>query len=996
MPPLEQNTKVRYRTNPSVVGWLITIEGSNGRVFIDGTTRLVPLYELEPAPTFIELTPEAFRVALTRRRLEHPLTEQLLSYKASKTQLFYHQFLPVKKILESPDQRLLIADEVGTGKTIEAGLIWAELEARAPHGLENFWVICPKGLVGKWQEEMLHRFDLRLESITPDGLRQALVSLDRDGVLPPRFSQAVVNLELIRAEEHVARLGNSAIAWDLVIFDEAHHLRNPETLSQALARFICERAKAAVFLTATPLQTSLEDIVHLMETLGVAIAADPRLLEEQIHWEMELNDWIRVIRRRPPGWEKQATDMFSRLERSGGNTRPGWGRLKSLVEASDLYDLKQRTVVVQAAHDVQVLSPYMTRTLRADVDIKRPTREAITRVVEFNDAEARFYQEVYSICLARAVASGVPPGFATQMPERRTASCAPSVAAEILRYTTESEDEEHEARFTRVEVQLLAPLARAVVASNDSKFNALLEILNHLFKELGMDRAIVFSTFRGTLQYLSERLLPAGYSLDSLHGGIPARDEDCKLGEKSRERIAADFRKGDFQVLLASEVAGEGLDFEHCAVVINYDLPWNPMRIEQRIGRCDRIGQKSEKIYVGNLASTGTIEARILSRLYDRLHVFERALGDMEMVLGEEIASFERELFTRGLSSQQQDERLERIAQAIVNVEQQRESIQEASELFLAGRQLLESDQEEIREAESRFLSPAELGEFVYATLESRYSGCMRRMPTEGIYEVVGTGDIKEALRSLIRAYPASHYARTEVLRFVRRLEEGRVRVSFIEQPDQIEFAHIRHPLVLLARWIARDPLPDIPFCQGSINGKGNASMLFVWAIGSLEGYTNRAELLCVTVDCDTGAVNPIAPEAAQDILSVLRSREDKTIELDPLIASAEESLVAQFDELTQRFMERNVLLAEKARQAVNSYAERKLLWLRRQLSRNDLKDNIRNMYRGWSQRIEVETRAKLQELEEKSKNRSSLQVIGIALVAPERIEVLKEQINAS
>ena len=205
------DTKVRYKADPATAGWVIDISGESARVFIDGSTKLVPLAELEPAPGLTEMSPDELRIALTRQRLEHPLTDQLLSYKASKTKLFYHQFLPVKKMLESPDQRLLIADEVGTGKTIEAGLIWAELESRAVHGLENVWVVCPKSLVGKWQDEMLQRFDFRLETaVRLEGLRQALVLLERDGVLPPRFAKSVVNLELIRAEEHMARLGRNS------------------------------------------------------------------------------------------------------------------------------------------------------------------------------------------------------------------------------------------------------------------------------------------------------------------------------------------------------------------------------------------------------------------------------------------------------------------------------------------------------------------------------------------------------------------------------------------------------------------------------------------------------------------------------------------------------------------------------------------------------------------------------------------------------------------
>ena len=506
MDNLHPNMKVRYKADSATVGWVISISGESARVFINGSPKLVPVNELEPAPDLMEMSPDEFRVALTRRRLEHPLTDQLLSYKASRTDLYYHQFLPVKKMLESPDQRLLIADEVGTGKTIEAGLIWAELESRAIHGLENVWIICPKSLVGKWQEEMLQRFDFRLEPLSSQGLHQALVSLERDGVLPPRFAKSIVNLELIRSEEHMTRLGETSIAWDFAIFDEAHHLRNPDTRSHALAALVCERSKAVIFLTATPLQTSLEDIVHLMEALGVDIAADPSLLGEQIRWDMELNDWIRLVRRQPPGWRQELDRVLYRLGGNGGSDRPGWNRFRQLVVESDLEDRRQRTIVVEAAHDLQVLTPYMTRTIRSDVDENRPTREAITRTVQFSPEEAAFYEEIYRVCLGRALAKGVPPGFVTQMPERRTASCVPAVASEILRYTTESEDEDHEARFTPSELRSLEPLARAAFQSHDQKLEALCEILERVFGDLKTDRVMIFSTFRGTLHYLAKKL----------------------------------------------------------------------------------------------------------------------------------------------------------------------------------------------------------------------------------------------------------------------------------------------------------------------------------------------------------------------------------------------------------------------------------------------------------------------------------------------------------
>ena len=102
------NAKARYKADRSAVGWVISVSGESARVFIDGSIKLTPLAELEPVPGLTEMSPEEFRSALTRRRLEHPVTDQFLSFRASKTRLLYHQFLPVKKMLESPDQRLLI------------------------------------------------------------------------------------------------------------------------------------------------------------------------------------------------------------------------------------------------------------------------------------------------------------------------------------------------------------------------------------------------------------------------------------------------------------------------------------------------------------------------------------------------------------------------------------------------------------------------------------------------------------------------------------------------------------------------------------------------------------------------------------------------------------------------------------------------------------------------------------------------------------------------
>ena len=986
---IKPEAKVRFRSDRSRVGWVIEVTGDNARLFIDGSTKLVPISQLEPVRELTELDADRLRNLLTFRRLEHPVTDQLFSFKASRTVLYYHQFIPVKKMLESPDQRLLIADEVGTGKTIEAGLIWAELESRSAQGLENVWIVCPKSLVGKWQDEMLRRFDFRLEPLSPEGLRHAMASLERDGVLSPRFAKSIVNLELLRTRTVLERLIESPISWDLVIFDEAHHLRNPSTNSHLLASLMCGHSKAALFLTATPLQTSLADIVHLMEVLGVDVATDDELLGEQLAWDMGMNDWILMVRRQPPGWRREAARRLQRLAVEGGNGRPGWERFRRLVEEADLEDRRQRALVVDAARDVLVLSPYMTRTLRSDVDENRPIREAITARTELSPEHHELYRTMYEVCVERARRDRLPPGFITQMPERRTSSCAPAVAAEILRYTTEDESDPNQTRFSAAELTRLEPLARAALGAEDRKLRALHQILDQVFGELGADRVMIFSTFRGTLRYLAEELGNSGYSLELMYGPTPVRQEDCRKGEKSRERIADEFRQGRFQILLASEVAGEGLDFEHCHVVINYDLPWNPMRVEQRIGRCDRIGQRSDKVYIGNLVCAETIEGRILERLYTRLHVFERALGHMELVLGE-ISSLRTDLFSRGLTPDQQEARLERILEAAERRDLDRETISRSGVISDQGRRLLESEHQEIMDAEACFLSPQDVSEFVSTIINRKYPRSIRRRATGGVHTVRSNEGLQNALKELLTSYPSTHYARPEILRFRKRLRKsGKLRISFADEADGVEFVHIRHPLLLLARRLGEEYRVDSPWCFGVVPPDMlERPTMVVWAIGSLDGYTHRAELICAAADWATGEVELIPIDRAQQLIRAMstptRGERVTGVDMGDPRARAEEVLMSGFKEAEAVFATRDDLLTGKAKQAVRSLARRQIDRNDRQLADPDLDPKMRRLYTGWNRNIKEGTRARLDEIDRKGQIRSSLEIIGMAVLHPQ------------
>ena len=356
---------------------------------------------------------------------------------------------------------------------------------------------------------------------------------------------------------------------------------------------------------------------------------------------------------------------------------------------------------------------------------------------------------------------------------------------------------------------------------------------------------------------------------------------------------------------------------------------------------------------------------------------------------GETIASFERDVFRRGLSEQQQEEELEKITQVIENNERNKEAVSGSSVISWQARQLIDSEQQEIKDNEVRFLSPEELAEFVFSAIERHSPGSMRRLVNQCEFEIVGSARLGDALRGLVASYPATHYARTDIVRFRNRVgQSGNTRVSFLEDGDDVEFVHVRHPLLLLARYLEKDPLTNVPWCSGTVPSDtvADATML-IWAIGSLEGYTNRVDLLCASVDCAEDLARPIPVERAQELL---RSVSDGScgvvyggIDVEVLKPAGEEVLLEQFQGTSHAFAVRDSLLTEKVKQAVQSHAQRQIDRNERQLQRKDLNVNLRNMYDGWNRRIRTETESKLAEIDQKGRVRSSLEIIGAAIIHP-------------
>ena len=286
-----------------------------------------------------------------------------------------------------------------------------------------------------------------------------------------------------------------------------------------------------------------------------------------------------------------------------------------------------------------------------------------------------------------------------------------------------------------------------------------------------------------------------------------------------------------------------------------------------------------------------------------------------------------RDLFRRGLTPRQQEERLERAAQAIENNEQHRELISKASVISEQGRQLIESDQQEIKEAESRFLSPVELAEFVHSVLAHHVPNSLTSTSVDGQFDLIGGPGLRDALQGLLTSYPATHHMRIEIARFRSRMDQQRrLKVSFAGESEGVEFVHTRHPLMLLARHLESGHQSDTPWSLGVVPADMKEKpVTLVWAIGSLDGYATKAELMCVAVESSSEEVSPVPIEYAQKLLLAMSEPHDglsvDSLEVDALKTCAEQFLMSKFNGVATAFAARDTLLTDKAESAVLSHA---------------------------------------------------------------------------
>jgi SNF2 family DNA or RNA helicase len=480
--------------------------------------------------------------------LRRPGFDTLLSLPQLAFEPFDYQRDTASTVLRRMRGRAILADEVGLGKTIEAGLVLSELRLR---GLaDRALVITPAGLVEQWRDELERKFGLPTEILT-----------GRSAVAASYGGGPVLLASLATARRDPLKSQLTGRGWDLVVADEAHRMRSSSSASGKLVRMLT--ARFLLLLTATPVENRLQELYEMISLVAPGLLGTP-------------------------------AQFRARYATTGAD----------IASPRNLDELRTKTRQV------------MVRHRRSEVALRLPQRLAETVLVPPDADELAFYADVVERIRAQA-AGATPARLMALRSVSRLAGSTPAAAAPTL------------AKLGWADLA-----ARAEALTDPAKVRMLVrKLLQH---HANGEKVLVFTAFRKTLDAVAAAVSAAGIDAVVYDGG---------LSRAEKEKVIGDFR-GDVPVLLSTESAGEGRNLQFCHVMINLDLPWNPMQIEQRLGRLHRVGQTHD-VLLTNLVSKGSIEERILHVLETKINMFELVVGELDMILGriDEDFDFEQAVF---------------------------------------------------------------------------------------------------------------------------------------------------------------------------------------------------------------------------------------------------------------------------------------------------------------------------------------------------------------
>ncbi|MDR7033112.1 SNF2-related protein [Mesorhizobium sp. BE184] len=924
--------------------------------------------------------PSDLRRVLTFEKIKGELTNIFYSMEASNTDFYPHQFKPVMRFIESPIGRMLIADEVGLGKTIEAAYIWKEIQAR--QSARRLLIVCPAMLREKWRSDLRKRFNItgdivsardllsRVKDVADHHTSDSFVYITSlEGLRPPANfeSESVTG---VRAR--FARLLDDNTAsedfalFDQVIIDEAHYLRNPSTGNNRLGRLLREASHHLVLLTATPIQIGSDNLYQLLRLVDPDQFYDSLLFQEMLAANSCIVRAQRALWQQPVDIEGALTALSDAEQSDYFKNDPILARIKDYLTDGN-HDAERRVEILRLLEGRSLLSQYMTRSRKREVLERRVERAPQVLSVRFSKAESALYTYVTEKIREEAVGKSGVSLFSLIARQRQMASSIvgaleswrdKGLIAELLwedfgisrelfqdAHGLEQEtDSETESDGESSEV-LDLNYNLADLEAGDNKYRALKEFLAAELHKDSKEKFVVFAFFRGTLKYLSRRLKADGITASLIMGDMGAE----------KDNIIRDFARADGpSVLLSSEVGSEGIDLQFCRFVVNYDLPWNPMRVEQRIGRLDRLGQKAERISIINLVVENTIEDRILMRLYDRINVFRESIGDLEDILGEVTEQLLVNLFNPNLTDDERERKSAQAELAIRNTQKEQQKLEEEAVNLVGFSDYILDHVKDSRE-KGRWLSAAELR----ALVEDFFARNFPRTKIEPVASldhsarIVLSDEARAALAYFISetrpsTRTALHRSNRPVLCVFdpRRTEDVSAETEFIE-PSHPLIQWIRsqyeaensqlHPVTAI-RIAAKDvelPPGDYVFSahRWSFNGLKSDQLLAFRAleVGGSAPLSAAASETLVSIAARIGNVLPNAVNVLPEIEIICEAA-----------VRCEEALGDLFAERLTDFEAENSVRCDQQRTSAEKLAHRRLEGLKARIARFRHDGNIR------------------------------------------------------
>ncbi|OHE16499.1 MAG: hypothetical protein A2X96_06565 [Syntrophobacterales bacterium GWC2_56_13] len=882
----------------------------------------------------------------------------IYSMEAAQIDFYPYQFKPVLKFFNSPTERLIIADEVGLGKTIESALIWLELQARRQ--AQRLLVVCPKILANKWRDELRSKFLFDARVVAFAELDRELIELKKIGpghafVLiatytglrppkaelrfleePPEAKPASSPKTSLLRELHHWSLGYDP--FDMVIFDEAHYMRNPATTTFHLGEGLAANAGAVLCVSATPVNNSNTDLHSLLRLIDESFFETQGLFEELLEANRPAVQAGNALARTPVDTSLLASAVAGMSESRFISQAPLFKQFLEQLEHLDRLDKAQLAKCQDIVEKLNLLGGYVNRTRRVQVKENRPLRDPVVLSVVYSAEEMELYRAILQIVRRKCRLDSRPfHVFQAIGLQLRAASCLPVLAQEVRdgRFGDPGDlfgeamgeevfddlfDEDPGEDLGEADiVQLLAYDFEA----NDSKYKELHRMLVEILPD---EKAVIFAYYRPTLAYLMRRLTAEGIGVTVIHGGVP--------NEQRWEEIERFKDPRGPRVLLSSEVGSEGIDLQFCRVMANYDLPWNPMRVEQRIGRIDRVGQQAKRLSIVNFKVRDTIEERLYDRLHTKLERFANSLGDLEAVIGKEVQNLTVELLSKDLTPDQQDLLIEQSKNVIEGDLFRIQALEESGDALIALSDYVQQKIEEDRE-KGRYLQAEELEDYLTDFFEREFRGCTvnHNTPAEGCLQIRLTYEAQSSLSGFIRddrSLSARPFRQKEFNISFRREVLQRFPLS---QRRVVHFVNHISPLI---RWITRTnqdrahgffDVSAIRIAHPELQTGDYCYRIERWR---LKGISNR-ETLAYGIRSLSNGKN-YSPDESEAILQCLlrRSREWDYVDCDrqALLHAhkvLEEDLGKRFSEKVTDFEAENETILQIKVQRVKGFFDRRI-----------------------------------------------------------------------